>query len=131
MAKKTKKPARTETRYKTRQELIQETIAWMDWERVREVYKFFNWTWDKADTENGIPSVDDLKQHALELLNGAYDEAEERIKYKSNIDDSEISHSSGGLASTVSLVNGEVYDVGILFIVESNSAEAVEVLSYS
>ena len=129
MAKKTKKTARTETRYKSRQELIQETIAWMEWENVHKVYTFLNWTWDK--TNNEIPTIDDLKQHALELLNSAYDEAEERLKYNSNIDDSEISHSSGGLASTVSLVNGEVYDVGILFIPESNSAEAVEVLSYS
>ena len=131
MAKKksTKKAklVRTETRTKPRQELIQEAIAWMEWGQVRRVMEFLKWTWD----DNGVPEEDDLKQKALELLNSAYDEAEERLKYNSNIDDSEISHSSGGLASTVSLVNGEVYDVGILFIPESNSAEAVEVLSYS
>ena len=131
MAKKksTKKAklVRTETRTKPRQELIQEAIAWMEWGQVRKVMEFLNWTWD----DNGVPGEDDLTQKALELLNSAYDEAEERIEYETGVDCSEISHASGGLAATISLVNGEVYDVGILFVLESSSAEAVETLQYS
>lgn len=131
MAKKksTKKAklVRTETRTKSRQELIQEAIAWMEWGQVRKVMEFLNWTWD----DNGVPEEDDLKQKALELLNSAYDEAEERIEYNTGVDCSEISHAAGGLAATISLVNGEVYDVGILFVLESSSAEAIETLQYS
>ncbi len=131
MAKKksTKKAklVRTETRTKPRQELIQEAIAWMEWGQVRKVMEFLNWTWD----DNGVPEEDDLKQKALELLNSAYDEAEERIEYNTGVDCSEVSIFSGGLAATVSLEDGEVYDVSVSFILESSSAEAVEVLQYS
>lgn len=121
------KQVRTETRYKSRQELIQEAIAWMEWGQVRRVMEFLKWTWD----DNGVPEEDDLKQKALELLNSAYDEAEERIEYNTGVDCSEVSHCSGGLAATVSLEDGEVYDVSISFILESSSADALEVLQYS
>lgn len=120
-------PVRTETRYKSRQELIQEAIAWMEWGQVRRVMEFLKWTWD----DNGVPEEDDLKQKAFELLNSAYDEAEERIEYNTGVDCSEVSHASGGLAATVSLEDGEVYDVSISFILESSSADALEVLQYS
>lgn len=125
------KQVRTETRYKSRQELIQEAIAWMEWGQVRRVMEFLKWTWD----DNGVPEEDDLKQKAFELLNSAYDEAQERIDVGSSEGDgyvdSEVSHCSGGLCATISIEYGEVYDVSISFILESSSAEAVQVLQYS
>lgn len=117
---------RTEHRVKGKNELICEAIAWMNWENVHKVMEYLEWTWD----DNGVPSTDDLKDKAEELMSGAYDEAVECIEVGGLTTDKTLSHFSGGLKGSVDIENGEIYDVTIEFIPESWSAEALESLTY-
>lgn len=113
-------------RVKGKNEMIQETLAWMNWEKVVKVMEFLNWTWNKE----GVPDSDMLKEKAFDLLDEVYDQAVELIEYDVNANDNTLTNGSGGLEASVTIVNGEIYDLGISFVVESSFTEAVEFFSY-
>lgn len=131
MAKKKNTTKKLEHRTKSRQELIMEAVLWMNWERVRKVMKFLNWTWYNQDTmEDKVPSITRLKEQAMKNANDAYDLAEERIKYGSAEGFTWESVSSGGICVTVKMDNNEIFEVCITFELESVTADAIETKTY-
>ena len=66
------------------QESIDEIMDWFDFEKVAKVMEFLKWKW--VSTEDGIPSVSEIRQSARRLLKDA-------IKNKTTI-------GTGGLSAT-------------------------------
>ena len=46
------------------QEAIDEIMDWFDFERVHDVMSYLNWEW----RDNGVPSIQEMKQTARKLL---------------------------------------------------------------
>ena len=107
-----------EVRTKTTMEAIYECVLFVDWHKVRKVMKALNWTW--VATNDEVPSVDDLKNQAIVLLEECFDEVD------NNNGESPIIISWGGVYGKLYIENGEVVEVGCGFILESHSVEMSE-----
>ena len=56
-----------------RQKAIDEIIEYFDWNKVHKTMEFLNWTW--ATTDNEVPTIGQLFNNAVRLLQDAYDGA--------------------------------------------------------
>ena len=56
-----------------RQKAIDEIIEYFDWGKVHKTMEFLNWTW--ATTDNEVPTIGQLFNNAVRLLQDAYDGA--------------------------------------------------------
>lgn len=52
-------------------------LVYYDFERVHKVMETLNWTWASAD---GVPSVDELKEEAVDLLIRCFQQSEKNKK---------------------------------------------------
>lgn len=107
-----------EVRTKTKMEAIYECVLFVDWHKVRKVMKALNWTWVTTDDE--VPSVDELKDTAIVLLEECFDEVD---NHNGDILERTIMFSRGGIYGKVCVEDGEVVEVGCGFILESHSVE--------
>lgn len=48
-------------------------LVYYDFERVHKAMEALNWKWSSS---NGVPSVDELKEHAVNLLIGCFQQSE-------------------------------------------------------
>ena len=48
-------------------------LVYYDFERVHKAMEALNWEWCSS---NGVPSVDELKEHAVNLLIGCFQQSE-------------------------------------------------------
>ena len=119
MSKKKDKVQKVEQehRMKTRMEAIYECVLFVDWHKVRKVMKALNWTWVTTDDE--VPSVDELKDTAIVLLEECFDEVD---NHNGDMERT-ITFSRGGIYGKVCVEDGEVVEVGCGFILESHSVE--------
>lgn len=123
MAKKKDKVQKVEQehRMKTRMEAIYQCVLFVDWQKVRKVMKALKWTW--VTTNDEVPSVDDLKNEAIVLLEECFDDVD---NHNGDILERTIMFSRGGVFGKVYIENGEVVEVSCGFILDSHSVEMSE-----
>lgn len=76
---------------------IREIMEWFDFEKVEKTMKFFNWTWG----ETSVPSVDELKQGATEILTECYNECRKEMRNDDSKESYEWNVATGGFYAKV------------------------------
>lgn len=59
-----------------RDKYIEEIVKFFDWNRVNKTMIVLDWKWAFSKNENGIPSIEELKESAIKQLKNNYDACE-------------------------------------------------------
>ena len=110
-----------EVRTKTKMEAIYQCVLFVDWQKVRKVMKALKWTW--VTTNDEVPSVDDLKNEAIVLLEECFADVD---NHNGEILERTIMLSRGGVYGEVYIGNGEVVEVACGFILDEHGVEMSE-----
>ena len=106
---------------KTRQEVINEAVLWVDWDKVRKVGKFLKLKWFDGE----VPTTNELKESAIDLLEDAFFYHDEE-KRKNELYDREFTINSNGIFARLDVVKGEVLTVSCGFMLEEYNTDMVE-----
>ena len=136
MAKKNQPPnkvfkaitkTRTETRMKHPKEMVNEIIAWYDFNAVQKVMEQLEMWGD----EDRVPTAEELKSKAYILLKNSLN----TILYEYIAPSPQISMTmpvhEGKFQAIFEVDRGEITDISLHFILESWDAEAFESLEFS
>lgn len=100
---------------KSNSEMIYQILAWFDFEKVHKVMTQLDWKW--VDTENGVPSVVELKESAFSRLEDAISGVlDPRNKIKP--DTAYYSNGGGLKATAIKDKNNKITDLNLEFILE-------------
>lgn len=114
-------------RIKSREEVINEAVLWIDWGRVRKVMKFLKLTWATCDDKT--PTTGELKKMAINVLNDVfimYDDERQINGNNGNIDMRVFSSFSGGIFGSIEVINWEVREVSCGFLIDEYFTNMVD-----
>ena len=86
-----------------------EIMERFDFQKVRSVMEFLNWTWAGA----GIPSIEELKRTARHVLFEAIAEYEHR-----GYPDTGMNCSTGGFVANISVFPSRAREINLLFYID-------------
>lgn len=124
MAKKKVSNVVMVNRIKSREEVINEAVLWIDWGRVRKVMKFLKLTWATCDDKT--PTTSELKKMAINVLNDVFIMYDDERKINGNIHMRVFSSFSGGIFGSIEVINWEVREVSCGFLIDEYFTDMVD-----
>ena len=89
------------------EEALDEIMDNFDFEKVANIMNYLGWKWASVDTEDNIPTEDDIREHAAKLLWDVCNDPENNI------------HATGGFEAEKDFSDPNKPFVSLRFILES------------